>query len=178
VHLWYHLPNPFSESGCAAREGSNTSVGFKAVISYEKCREYRRQYKHCATDWATKVSWSDCRNVSAKGFRPPVGPTQPPVQWLPWTFSQRQSGRTLTTALYLVPRLRTSGAILLSPYAFMVCTGTNLSWILSYNYRKAGGTDELRPSQTCRITCLRWMRIMPVELPYLDNRSTYGKGTW
>jgi hypothetical protein len=72
------------------------SIDFQTVIPYEKCREYRSRYRDCATDCATKVSWSDCRNVSAKGFRPPLGPTQPPVKWLPWTFSQRQSGRTQT----------------------------------------------------------------------------------
>jgi hypothetical protein len=53
---------------------------------------------------------------------PPLGPTQPPFQWVPGALSLGVSGRgvKLTTHFHLVPRLRVSGAIPpLLQYTFM-----------------------------------------------------------
>jgi hypothetical protein len=65
-----------------------------------------------ATDWRTGGSWYDPRQrqtnfpvASVSG--PALGPTQPPVQWVPGVLSpgvKRGRGVTLTTHPHLVPR--------------------------------------------------------------------------
>jgi hypothetical protein len=46
-------------------------------------------------------------------FRPALGSIQPPIKWIPGSFSRGQSGRgvKLTTHLQLVPRSRKCGSI-------------------------------------------------------------------
>jgi hypothetical protein len=44
----------------------------------------------------------------ATAFRPALGPTQPPIQWVPLVFSP---GVQFTTHLHLMPRLRMLGAV-------------------------------------------------------------------
>jgi hypothetical protein len=56
-------------------------------------------------------------------LRVAVGPTQPPIQWVPRALSLgvKQPGVKLTTYLYLVPRSRMCGVIPPLPlYTFMV----------------------------------------------------------
>jgi hypothetical protein len=62
--------------------------------------------------------------------RPALGPTQPPLQWVPEVLSlglKHGRGVTLTTYPYLVPRSRMSMSYTSSPpSAFMTCCGTAL----------------------------------------------------
>jgi hypothetical protein len=64
----------------------------------------------------------------ALASRPALGPTQPPIQWVPGVLSPGvKSGRgvTLTTHPHLVPRLRMSRSYTFSPpCASMACSGT------------------------------------------------------
>jgi hypothetical protein len=63
--------------------------------------------------------------------RPALGPTQPPVQWVPRVLSpgvKRCRGVTLTTHPHLVPGSRVSRSYTpLPPSVFMVCSGTALA---------------------------------------------------
>jgi hypothetical protein len=63
-----------------------------------------------------------------------VGPTQPPIQWIPGFFSRGLSGRSvkLTTHLNLVPRLRIHGATpprRSHPDSYTMGIGALFSWI-------------------------------------------------
>jgi hypothetical protein len=63
-------------------------------------------------------------------FRPALGPTQPPVQWVPWVLSlgvKRGRGVKLTTHPHLVPSSRISRSCISSPpSAFMARSRTAL----------------------------------------------------
>jgi len=80
--------------------------------------------------------------------RPALGPTQPPVQWLPGVLSpglMRGRDVTLTTHPHLLPRSWMSRSYTSSlPSASMACTGT----ALLFNIHR-----ELR--------LLRWLYITP-----------------
>ena len=60
--------------------------------------------------------------------RPVLGPTQPPLQWVPRSFLAKSGwGVQLTTHMHLLQRLRMTGAITLLPlHAFKVWTETIL----------------------------------------------------
>jgi hypothetical protein len=70
--------------------------------------------------------------------RPPLGATQPPIQWLPGALSL---GVKLTTHLHLVPRSRMHGAISPLPqYAFIVrCSQANNQNVINVLQRKMCG---------------------------------------
>jgi hypothetical protein len=70
--------------------------------------------------------------------RPALGPTQPPVQWVPGVLSPGVKcgrGVTLTTHLHLVPRswMSRSCTSSLRPSASMACNGTALLTLLLWS---------------------------------------------
>jgi hypothetical protein len=148
------------------------------VISYEKYTEYRSRHRGYATYWETKVSWSDCRNVSAKGFRPPLGPTQPPVQWLLWKFSQRQSGRTQTN--HSPP----SGTEVKNEWSYPTLPirlhGVHrnnfvVNFVLQRSYSRWNGRAKTFTNSHAELrVCTAWEYFL---LNCLDRRNIYGNGT-
>jgi hypothetical protein len=74
--------------------------------------------------------------------RPALGPTQPPVQWVPGVLSpgvKRGRGVTLTTYPHLVPRSWISRSYTSSPpSASMACSGTAFNFTLFHRYRFSG----------------------------------------
>ena len=149
------------------------------MISYEKCREYRSRYRGYATYWTTKVPWSDCSNVSAKGFRSPLGPTQPPVQWLPWTFSQRQSGRTQTNHSHPSgTEIKNEGSYPSTlPIRLHGVHRNNfvVNFVLQRSYSRWNGRAKTFTKSHPELrVCTAWELFL---LNYLDSRNTYGKDT-
>jgi hypothetical protein len=77
--------------------------------------------------------------------RPALGPTQPPVQWVPGVLApgvKRGRSVTLTTHPIYCPGLEWVGAVSpLPPSAFVVCSGTALASVISVHSVTAQGTD-------------------------------------
>jgi hypothetical protein len=91
-----------------------------------------------ATDWTTGRSRFDSQHrprifpLTSVSW-PALGPTQPPVQWVPGVLSpgaKRGRGVTLTTRPHLVLTLRMSRSYTFSPPStFMACSGTYLAYL-------------------------------------------------
>jgi hypothetical protein len=88
---------------------------FKEAISVTWVRRVAQSVKCLATDWTTGLSRFDLWQRRKDGFplafvfRPALGPTQTPVQWVPGVISpglKRGRGVTLTTHHHLVPSSR------------------------------------------------------------------------
>jgi hypothetical protein len=77
----------------------------------------------------------------APASRSALGPTQPPIQWVPVVLSpgvKRGRGVTQTTHPHIVPRLRMSMSYTSSsPCASMACSGTALLFFLQF-YKNSG----------------------------------------
>jgi hypothetical protein len=82
-------------------------------------------------DGRGSISWKDKIFLFSIASRPAVGPTQPPIQWVPWALSPggKRQGVKLTTHLHLVPRSRMVELYLHSP----VCLyGIVLNWLTTW----------------------------------------------
>jgi len=99
-----------------------SSVWFSPTVSYKMV-----SYSETLNSTSYSVIWSSCSSdvtgtllvplwgllLALAVSRPALGPTQPPIQWVPGILSRGYSGRgvKLTTHLHLVLRLRMRGAI-------------------------------------------------------------------
>jgi hypothetical protein len=92
--------------------------------------------------------------------RPTLGPTQPPVQWVPGVLSpglKRGRSVTLTTHPHLVPRSRMSRNYTSSPPSpFVACSETALAFIynitnvlISRNFLHVGCSEVANAVRTC-----------------------------
>jgi hypothetical protein len=82
--------------------------------------------------------------------RPALGPTQPPVQWVPWVLSpgvKRGRGVTLTTP-HLVSRMSRS-YIFFPPSASMACSGTALPFTTVRGEKYGKGMGGARWRTVC-----------------------------
>jgi hypothetical protein len=94
-----------------------------------------------ATGWTTRRKKFDPRQRRkhfSSVFKPALGPTQSPVQWVPGVISpglKRGRGVTLTTHPHLVPRSRMSRSYTSSPpSASVACSRTDLALDKSNKY--------------------------------------------
>jgi hypothetical protein len=112
-------------------------MNMKAIILYTHMKGSRGSSVSIVSDYGL----GDGGSILGRGerifpltslFRPALGPTQPPVRWVPDVHSpavKSDRGVTLTTHPHLVPRLRMSSIYTSSPLsASMVCSGTALSF--------------------------------------------------
>jgi hypothetical protein len=105
-----------------------------------------------ATGWTTGRSKLDPRQRQmifpvTSVYRPALGSTQPPVQWVPGVLSpgvKRGRDVTLNTHPPLVPRSRKVGATPIHPSVFVACSGTALAFtyfdVSSYNLTSVNGS--------------------------------------
>jgi hypothetical protein len=82
--------------------------------------------------------------------RPALGPTQPPVQWVPAVLSRRKTrpGLDADHSPHLVPKSRMSRSYTpLPPSATMACSGTALPFI-SFRFEGSDSALQARPCQS------------------------------
>ena len=94
-------------------QGCNgTAVPF---FSFSFITAHMKGIQHWQRNWGFKLQQKQEIFLVSKISRPALGPTHPPIQWVPGR------GLKLSTHLHLVPGLRMNGAITLLPHMLSWC---------------------------------------------------------